>query len=244
LTPIYLLTIRQLTGKWRVLILAGLSAVPLVLAAAATAGSDKPSPSEFDDALLDGLLASAVLPIVVLAVASAALGTELEDKTLGNLTLSPLERWRIVAAKFAAALTVGMPFLLLGAVGGVLIGFNAAGIDGAGKAAAAAAIALAIGAAMYSAVFLWAGLVTSHPLAFGLLYVFVWEGLFATFVNGIKYVSIRQYTLGWVRAIDGDRFDAFDRDVLGVTGAVVGSVVVLVGFTWLTVRRLRRMDVP
>ena len=29
------------------------------------------------------------------------------------------------------------------------------------------------------------GLATSHPLALGLLYVFVWEGLFGTFGNGM-----------------------------------------------------------
>jgi ABC-type transport system involved in multi-copper enzyme maturation permease subunit len=243
-TSIYLLTIRQLTGKWRLLILLGLSAVPLVLAAIATAGDDKPSAAELDDALLDGLLASAVLPIVVLAVAAAALGNELEDKTLGNLTLTPLARWRIVVSKLAAALTVSAPLLVAGGVGGVLIGFEAAGLEGGGKAAAAAGISLAIGAALYSAVFLWAGLVTSHPLAFGLLYVFVWEGLFATFVNGIKYVSIRQYTLGWVKGIDASRFAGPDQDVLGLAGAVAGSVVVLAGFVLLAIRRLRRMDVP
>jgi ABC-type transport system involved in multi-copper enzyme maturation permease subunit len=243
-TAIYVLTLRQLTGRWRLLILLGLSAVPLVLAAVATAGTDKPSASELDDALVDSLLASAVLPIVVLAVATAALGNELVDKTLANLTLTPLARWRIVLAKLAAAVTVSLPLPVAGAAAGVLVGFQAAGIDGAGRAAIAAVVALAAGVAMYSAVFLWAGLVTAHPLAFGLLYVFVWEGLFATFVNGIKYVSIRQYTLGWVKGIDGSRFGGPDQDVLGLAGAVAGSLVVLVGFVALAVRRLRRMDVP
>ena len=240
---IYVLSIRQLTGKWRLLILLVLAAVPPLLGLIATAGSNQPTMSHLDDALLDGLVASAVLPIIVLAVATAALGNELEDKTLANLTLTPLARSRIVLAKLAAALTVAVPPLVAGTVGGVLVAFAGAGFPGAGRAALAAGLGVAIGALLYSTVFLWAGLVTSHPLAFGLLYVFVWEGLFATFVNGIKYLSIRQYTLGLIHALDPSRF-AFGRHLLGAAAAAAGAVIVFAGFFLLAVRRLRAMDVP
>jgi ABC-2 type transport system permease protein len=244
MTAIYLLSIRQLTGKWRVVILAGLSALPLAIAAIAGAAADKPTPAELDDLLMNGLLASAILPIVVMAVATAALGNELSDKTLGNLTLTPLPHWRIALSKLAASISVSAPLLIVGTVGGVLLGFDLVGIDGAGKAAAAAAIAMAVGIALYSAVFLWAGLVTAHPLSIGLLYVFIWEGLFGTFVNGIKYLSIRQYTLGIVKTVDAARFAGPDQDVIGSAPAIVGSIVVFALFTVLVVRRLKRMDVP
>lgn len=244
MTAIYLLSIRQLTGRWRLVILLGLCAVPFAIAAVAGAAADRPTPGELDDILLNGLLASAILPIVVLAVAPAALGNELTDKTLGNLTLTPIARWRIVLSKLAAAITVSAPLLVAGTVGGVLLGFGLLDLGGAGRAAAAAGIGMTVGIALYSAVFLWAGLVTSHPLALGLLYVFVWEGLFATFVNGIKYLSIRQYTLGIVKVIDAGRFADADQDVIGSAPAIVGTAVVFVGFTLLALRRLQRMDVP
>ncbi len=105
-------------------------------------------------------------------------------------------------------------------------------------------MAIGVGVVLYSALFLWAGLVTSHPLALGLLYVFVWEGLFGSFVHGIRYLSIRQYTLGIARAVDASRFAGPDQSVLGSAGAVVGSAVVVTAFALLVVRRLRRMDVP
>src|SRR5262249_29388173 len=162
---IYVLSIRQLTGKWRLLILLVHAAVPPLVGLLSTAGSTRPSPSHLDKALLDGLDASAVLPIIVLGVATASSGNELDDKTLGNLTLTPLPRSRIVLAKLAAALTVALPPLVAGTVGGVLVAFARAGFDGAGRAALAAGVGVAIGALLYSAVFLWAGLVTSHPLA-------------------------------------------------------------------------------
>ncbi len=147
-------------------------------------------------------------------------------------------------AKLAAAITVCAPPLVAGAAGGELLGFGLLGYDGAGKAAAAAAISMTVGVALYSALFLWAGLMTAHPLALGLVYVFVWEGLFATFVNGIKYLSIRQYTLGIAKVVDVSRFTGPDQHVLGAAAAIVGCAVVFVGFVALVVRRLERMDVP
>jgi hypothetical protein len=241
---IYTLSIRQLTGRWRLTVLVVLCGLPFLLAGVAGASTDPPTASELDDALLNGLLAASILPIVVLTFATAALGNELSDKTLGNLTLSPVSQTRIVLAKLAAAITVCLPLLVAGAAGSVYLGFDLAGLYDPGRAALAAGIAIAAGTAVYAALFLWTGLVTSHPLVLGLLYVFVWEGLFGTFVHGVRYLSIRQYTLGIAKAVDATRFSGPDQHVLGTAAASVGALVVFVAFTALAVRRLRRMDVP
>ena len=237
MTAIYLLSIRQLAGKWRLLLLLLLCAVPFAVAAAAGTAADKPVPSHLDDVLLNGLLASAILPIVVLTVASAAFGDEVSDKTLANLMLTPLAHWRIALPKLLAPLVVG-------AFGSVFLAFRLIPLEGAGKAATGAAVAMIVGIVLYSTLFIWAGLVTSHPLAFGLLYVFVWEGLFGTFVNGIKYLSIRQYTLGIAKTVDGTRFSGPDQHVLGSGAAIAASALVFAGFAVLVVRRLKHMDVP
>ena len=241
MSAIYTLSVRQLAGRWRLLILLALCGVPFAVAAAAGA-ADAPTASQIDDVLLNGVIASAVLPIVSLAVATAAFGNELSDKTLANLTLTPLPHWRIALPKLLATITVAGPALAAGTFGSVLLAFRLADLPGAGSAAAAAALAVAAGLVLYSTVFLWAGLATSHPLALGLLYVFVWEGLFGTFVNGIKYLSIRQYTLGIVKALDASRFAGPDQHVLGTAAALAGAAVVVGGFGLLVVRRLRRMD--
>jgi ABC-type transport system involved in multi-copper enzyme maturation permease subunit len=244
MSAIYVLSVRQLASRWRLLILLALCAAPFAVAAAAGSADQPPSPSHLDDVLLDGLWASAVLPIVALAVATAAFGNELSDKTLANLTLTPLPHWRIALPKLLAAITVGAPALVAGTFGSVLLAFDLVPVPGAGRAAIAAAVAMGVGMVLYSTLFLWAGLVTSHPLALGLLYVFVWEGLFGTFVNGIKYLSVRQYTLGILKALDGARFADPGRHVLGSTAAIAGALVVTIGFGLLVLRRLRRMDIP
>ncbi len=244
MTSIYLLSVRQLAGKRRLLILLLLCALPLVVAAAAGSAAEQPSASHLDNVLLNGLLASAILPIVVLAVATAAFGDEVSDKTLANLTLTPLGHWQIAMPKALAAITVSLPLVAAGAFGSVFLAYRLIPLDGAGRAATATALAMVVGVVLYSMLFLWVGLVTSHPLAFGLLYVFIWEGLFGTFVNGIKYLSIRQYTLGIAKVVDGRRFSAPDQHVLGSSSAIVASAIVIAGFAALVVRKLKRMDVP
>ena len=240
---VYTLSIRQLLGWRRLLVLLGLAAVPLIPAAINAASATPWYPWDADEVLLDHLLSAAILPLVTLTIATAAFGNELEDKTLGNLTLTPIPRGRIVLAKLGAVLTVALPFVVASAVASVLLGYGGGDIPGSGKAAAAAAVAFAVGVVVYSAVFLWLGLVTSHPLGFGLLYVFVWEGLFATFVSGIRYLSIRQYTLGLVTAVDPSRFFGADETIVGSPMAIAGSAAVLGVFVFLAVLRLRRMDV-
>jgi ABC-2 type transport system permease protein len=243
-TAIYFLALRQLQGRWRIAALLAVAAVPLVPALIAVASSDKPTALELDDALINGILASAVLPILTLVLATPLFGDEVEDKTLANLTLTPLRRWRIVAPKLVAAISIAVPLILLSAVISVLVAFQGAELDGSGRAAAATAVGLAVGAVLYGTMFAWLGLLSRRALGIGLLYVFIWEGLFGTFVDGLKYLSVRQYSLSIIRELDPTRFDGSSQTVIGIGAAVVGAGVVLVVFSLLTVRRLRRMDVP
>lgn len=244
MAAIYSLTLRQLQGRWRIAALLVVAAVPLVPAIIAVASSDKPTALELDDALINGILAAAVLPILTLVLATPVFGNELEDKTLSNLALTPLRRWRIVAPKLAAAISIAVPLIVLSAVVSVLVAFEGAELDGAGRAAAAAAIGLAIGALLYGTMFAWLGLFTRRALGIGLLYVFVWEGLFGTFVDGLKYLSVRQYSLSIIHQLDPARFDGSSQSVIGIEAAAVGAGIVLVAFVLLTVRQLRTMDVP
>ncbi len=244
MSSIYFLSLRQLQGRWRIAAILAVAAIPLVLAIIAATSSDQPTALELDDALINGILASAVLPILTLVLATPVFGNELEDRTLSNLTLTPLPRWRIVAPKLAAAISIAVPLIVLSAVVSVLVAFQGAEIDGAGRAAAAAAIGLAIGALLYGTMFAWLGLFTRRALGIGLLYVFIWEGLFGTFVDGLKYLSVRQYALSIVHQLDPARFDGSSQTVIGIEAAAVGAGIVLVAFALLTVRRLRTMDVP
>ena len=236
---IFALTIRQLSGRWRLLIILLLALLPL-LPAIVSVFIDEPMTNEdFDDSLFNAMLVSAILPIVVLAVATASLGNEVEDKTLAFLVLNPLPRWKIVLPKFLASIAIVGPLLIISGFAATYIA-----LEGDWHAALAVAVALLAGVLAYASVFLWAGLMTSRALAFGLLYVFLWEGLFSNFVSGIKNLSIREYTIGIARVVDDGRFAGPGQDTVGTATAIGGVVIVLVVFLLLSVRRLQRMDVP
>ena len=239
--PIFWLSLRQLLGKWRITIIVLLAAAPVAIAALVRALNADLQPDDLNDlaaGILAVLMVTAVLPIVTMTLATASFGNEVEDGTLNYLVLNPVSRWSIVLAKMLAPVVIAGPVL---AVSGMLV----AGIwlDGDGSTVAAAGVGILAGVAAYSAIFTWLGLTTGHPLGFALVYVFIWEGLLSTVLSGTRYLSVRAYTTTLMEAIDNSRLDQFEEVSIETQAAVVGVIVVMVLFFWLTVRRLRTMDV-
>lgn len=228
-----------------------LVALPIGLAALVSAilSEDESSNREFINNLLDGLLIAGILPIVTMVMATAAFGNELEDRTLSYLVLKPIPRSRIVLPKLLASIVVSGPLLVVSGVGATLLGASGIGaallvLDGDLQAAVAIGVALLVGVVTYAAIFTWAGLVTTRALAFALIYVFLWEGLISTFLGGVRYLSVRGYTLAILHGMDDKSFDAIGDRVIEFPAAIAGAAAVTVVFFWLTVLRLRRMDVP
>ncbi len=100
-----------------------------------------------------------------------------------------------------------------------------------------------VGASAYAAIFTWAGLALRHALIFGLVYIFIWEAVLAAYLDGIRFLSIRQFTLSLISGLDGERLDTLDLS-LGASTGVAGAAIVIVAFSVLTVRKLTRIDVP
>jgi ABC-2 type transport system permease protein len=174
----------------------------------------------------------------MLLFGTSAFGNELGDRTLGYLVLKPVARWRITVPKLVATVVVGgMPVAASGALAVAIV----QGGDGSGAAATGAG--LLAGAAAYGAVFTWAGLRTRHALIFGLVYVFIWEAVLAAYLDGIRFLSIRQFTLALIGGLDGERLDTLDLE-LGAGAGAIGAAVVIVVFSVVAVRRLRHVDVP
>lgn len=233
---IYLLTLRQLTGRWRLTILAVLASLPVLVTLLVLRSADAPGVGEFEMIVFNGLLAGAITPLVVLALAAVALGNEVEDRTLANLYLTPLPRWQIVLPKLLATLTVALPFV----AGSALITSWLAFL-GDGRAILATTTAAIAAVALYGAVFTWLGLASSQAIGFGLLYIVLWEGFFAGFVAGVRLLSIRYHALALMHGLDARRFADTQHPELVlvvITGAAVFAL-----FVWLTVRRLKGMDV-
>jgi ABC-2 type transport system permease protein len=224
-------------GRWRLLIMTVLAALPVIIAVLTLRSNNAPSVVEFEHAVFSAMLAGSIAPLIVLAIASAAFANEIEDRTLANLTLSPIPRWQIVVPKLLATITLAAPFIAVSA-------FLTSHVAFLGDATATAAVTLSsiAGVALYSAAFVWLGLVTTQAIGLGLLYIVLWEGFFAGFVSGVRLLSIRHHAIALMHGMDARRFAESTHP--GTAMVVATGLAVFAGFILLAVRRLRTMDVP
>ncbi len=234
---VYSLALRQLAGRWRLAVMTVLAALPVVIAAVLLDLDAAPSVVEFESVVLGALLAGAIVPLVVLAIAAPAFANELEDRTLANLVLTPLPRWQLVVPKWAASVTLAAPFVLASAAATAWIAFL-----GDWRAVAAVAGAMVAAVAMYASAFLWLGLVSPQAIGAGLVYVVLWEGFLAEFLAGVRTFSIRYHALSAMHHLDPRRIDGPSHPEAWTIALVLAGVVA--GFLALATRRLRRMDVP
>ena len=238
--PIFRLALHQLAGPRRLALVLVLAALPVVLSGLVGALADDTSSYDRDyiTRLLDGMLVAGILPIVTMALATAAFGNELEDRTLSYLVLKPISRVSIVLPKLLASIVITGPLLILSGVAATVLGLSV-GPQGA----VAVAVAVLAGVVAYATIFTWAGIMSSRALAFALVYVFLWEGLVSGFLNGVRYLSVRGYTLGIIHGLDKDEFAELSGTI-ELPAAIAGVVAVTIIFFWLAVRRLGRMDIP
>ncbi|MEZ4588737.1 MAG: ABC transporter permease [Gemmatimonadales bacterium] len=233
---VYRLTLRQLSGRGRLSIMTVLAALPVLVAVLVVRSSSAPSVADFES-VLSALLAGAIAPLVVLAIAASAFANEVEDSTLANLTLAPLPRWKIALPKLLAVITIAGPFIAISALLTAHVAFLADT-----RATVAVTVASVAGVALYGSAFVWLGLVTNQAIGVGLLYIVIWEGFFSGFVSGVRLLSIRHYAIALMHGLDPRRYA--DGAHLSLPAALVVSTIVLGGFLLLSIRRLRRMDVP
>jgi ABC-type transport system involved in multi-copper enzyme maturation permease subunit len=214
-----------------------LAAMPVVFTMIVMRELRVPSVEEFEQIVLNGMLVGSIAPLVVLAIATVAFGNEVDDRTLANLTLTPIPRWKIALAKLLATISVAVPFMAISALVTTHVAFNADT-----TATIAVTIGSVVGVALYSSAFVWLGLATTQAIGVGLLYIVLWEGFFSGYISGVRLFSLHHYAIAMMHGLDERRFAEAQTVSLGA--AVGVSVVVIVGFLLLTIRRLRRMDVP
>ena len=240
MAEIFRLTLRQLLGRWRVLLIVFLASLPtlIVLLVKWQDPENAVYNQEFVQGMIDAMIVGGIMPIVTMTVAAAAFGNELEDRTLYYLVLKPLSRVHIALAKLVATFVLTAPVVVAsGVVATALVGADAGAVFTVG-------IALLAGVAAYASIFTWAGLITPRALAYGLVYVLVWEGILSSFLTGVRYLSVRGYTLSLLHGIDAKNFEILEERVIAFPAAIVGAVGVALVFFFLAQYRLRTMDVP
>ena len=224
-------TARALLGRRRTILMLLLAGAPVLLGLLVRLGGTRPGalPSA-----LEGLVVSAVLPLVALVFGTAALGSELDDGTAVHILTKPIPRWAIVIPKVAVA--GGMTAVLLfpaTILAGILVGGTASPQLGL---TLAFAIAVLIGSFVYATIFVALSAATSRGLVIGLAYTLIWEGLLSGALKGTQLFSVREYIRGMVATLAPPR--AIDSIVgaYGFAFAVVAIVVITALASWKLAR--------
>jgi ABC-2 type transport system permease protein len=212
-------TMRQLTGRARLLGFGLLALVPSALLAAVSRSAN---PRALDLEL--GVLVvvpffALVIPITTLILASSALGDERRDKTLSFILLRPISRIAIAAAKTSAAALVSMAFALLGTVA---MSVTWVVFGGSFDIFPAIALGAMLASVMYSAVFVLLGNVLARATLAGLLYVLFFEYVIVNELPRLAGGSLWRISLGATLETMPAHFPA--RAVLGALEAWVPSV--------------------
>ena len=142
---------------------------------------------------------SVVLPLTALIIGTSVLGAEVDDGSIVQLLATPVPRSVVIGSKYAVATVLTMIFV---AVPELLAALIATG--GVTKLAIGLFVGALAGSVMYNAVFVMLSVLTTRAIAFGLLYVLIWESLLTNFVSGAKLLSIGHYSLGIANAIAHD----------------------------------------
>jgi ABC-2 type transport system permease protein len=227
-------TLRGLLGRRRTLLMVLLAGIPILVGLLIRLGGGRSDAAE----ILDTLVIRTVLPLIALVFGTAAVGSEIEDGTAVYLLAKPIARWRIALAKLgvAAGLTAALAVPPIVLTGLLVEGF---GGESLGTAFGFALAGIAGGTA-YAVAFAALGVVTSRALVVGLGYTLLWEGVLAGLLDGTRFMSIRQGTLGVAAALTGVDVGV---DVLEPIVSVLILLVVVVGGFLLTTRLLMRFQV-
>jgi ABC-2 type transport system permease protein len=222
------LTVRATLGRRRAVFFA----VPAVILIALTLilRASHPAALVWPDTVLGDFGFSILLPLTALIIGTGVLGAEIDDGSVVHLLATPVRRADVIVTKFAVstaltALFAAVPELIAG-----LLAPHAA------KLAFALFVGALVGSAVYSAVFVLASVLTTRAIAYGLLYVAVWEGLLSNTVGGVRILSVAHYSLGIANAINPDKnLNAG----LGLSTSLVLAIVVTAGGLYLAARRLQ-----
>lgn len=163
-------TLRQLLGRRRLILFGLLAVAPAFIAYLNVQQGDG-----FSD--LDALIGSMAfhlslpVPLTTMILATAALGTERRDGTLSFLTVRPIRRESIAAAKIGAALIGAGALNVTGALAlAVVYGSGTGDWD-----VAAIAIGSLVATTVYTAFFVPLGFFSKWATLIGIAFVLIWE---------------------------------------------------------------------
>lgn len=236
-------TLRQLVARkliWVLVVMAGFPALMMLLAGRSMTDDRA---YEFLNEGPIALTMLVVIPITSLILGSAALGDERRGDTLSFITLRPIARWQIVAAKAASAWLVSTA---IAATGAMLAAAALGLLTGDWSLVLPMAVLAALNAAGYIAIFIPLGYITERAVLIGLAFVFLWESGLTIGVDALAPFSISRIGLSAYAGLAPDAATLLEEPlgtvVPGAGGALVKTVVLVALGVAVTAALLKRRD--
>lgn len=184
-------------------------------------------------------VATTLLPLATLVLATSALGDEIDDKTLHYLALKPISRLRIVVEKWLAVMIVTIPVVWIGILETWFV-LSWGHIDEMTDLVWPLLASSLVGVLGFGSIFMLLSLFIQRALLFGVFYVFIWESTLSRFLPGIRSISISHYTRSlYVRLLE-DRRVVIDGPSATTTIIITIACIVIVSLL-LSTWRLRTM---
>ena len=228
--PLVAVTLRGLLGRRRTLLMTLFAALPILVALLIRIFGGRPDA----ELVLDAMIVQIVLPLVALVFGTAALGSEIEDGTAVYLLAKPIPRWRIMVSKMAVAAGLTAALVVPATVFASVIS------RGSTETTIGFAVAVAIGGIAYACGFAALSAYTGRALVAGLVYTLLWEGALSGLLEGTRFLSVRQATLGIAAELSGTRSSP---PPLEVGTSVVMLALVIGGAALLGTFKLMRFEV-
>lgn len=238
--PVMTLTIRQFTGGRAVWVVFALGFIPAIFAAIYLLGNQAFSRLNYLNDNVLSMFFPILLPITSMILATAAIGNEIEDRTLPYLTLKPLSRFRIVVEKWLGSIWVALPAILIGLLAACLILFRDQASDYQ-RVIVSAIVASAIGICAYCGIFLLISLLIQRALVAGIIYTFVIENILGKYLKGLRVLSIQHYVKSIYEQMQNNPA-ALSKHATSLSTSIIvlgsATLIALLLATW----RLRRMS--
>jgi len=234
------LTWRQLFARRRAWLAAAIVALPFLITFFYRFASDDREGDRlvFLMGLNKELVLGVLLPITAVIFGTTAFGGEVEDGTLIYLLVRPVPRWSVVLVKFAVAALVSAGVVSASVL---LAWFALRNAELPWAFAQGFLTATMIGAVIYCGIFAYLGLVTRRGLVFGLVYTIVFENILARNLAGVKWLSVREFTITLAQWAGGGAIKWPQPGVPITTVWVAGSLILGAALA-ATMRRLARYE--
>lgn len=188
------------------------------------------------------------VPVLGVFYGTSLIADEVEDKTITYLFTRPIAREAVLIGKYLAYLACTIFVVLPSIVLVWLLVIPMGGSLGANFLDLIKDLGIvAIGLAVYGAVFAFIGAYFKRPLLIGLAFIFGWETAVLAFPGSFKMLSVAYYLQGLVpHAMPNDSFasmmQAIFRETPSLTSSLATMALILVVFLGFAARIVARRE--